>query len=500
MRACVRFLRGTVRSTRSRITIERCPFCSVVNCSKIRKLIPELALPTFDIIIEAKQLQISDASDKIQVKSEASPTMRTVSSIIKSLTDLFDTRFNFTLVLIITTVLLSSRLRKLSDFVSGLYLRYTYLRLNHSIKAVLASKKELTQAHIDPIALRKWKEVIAWITFHPEDLLLVDKKKQSVLHHCCLFRAPAVVIEMILFQAPELVSKKNQDGEIPLNWAVRLSAPNEVLQLLLSVDPALGCISKDKQGNTALSLIWERHGDILLEMWWNEGKEQITEYHWWKRILYLLECYHNANMSSESHTHSLKSDSVDNNHIDDNIKSPFLELHAATKCPGCPVSLFQLMLKVYGSQIRQKDENGRLPLTVACLDAVNNRSSGVLTKIQLLLSEYPEAVDVIDNYLRLPIFVALESGIVMDEGIADLLQASPRCLQLFDPVTNLAPFLVAASGSQVRQHRTSDTYAIQNSYSSEPASVETRSLNTIYSLLRADPSQLSRQRSILNTG
>lgn len=414
--------------------------------------------------------------------------MRFELSVVAAMCAAFNGRFDVTLVLLLTGFS-SNSFRRLSSFISSVYLRYSYSRLNDSIKAALASKKELTQAHIDPIALRKWKEVLAWITFHPDELLLVDKTKQTVLHHCCLFRAPAVVIEMILYQAPELVAMKNQDGEIPLNWAVRLSAPIEVFQLLLSVDPGLGCTSKDKAGNTALSLIWERHSDILLDMWWQHGRDKLTEFHWWKRILFLLECYHRANLPSNDESNRAKIWHAQYC----NTSYPFLPLHTAARCPGCPVSLFPLIVKVYFDQLKQEDGEGRLPLAVACLDAANNRSSGVSTKIQLLLQAFPGAAEIRDRQLRLPVHTALESGIVFDEGISELLSASPKCLQQYDPVTGLAPFLLAAVGSSKRlqQHPAGCTLP---SYSNEGCSDEIRSLSTIYTLLRTEPSQLLRQR------
>jgi hypothetical protein len=397
----------------------------------------------------------------------------------------------------------TSRYKQFGDFISGLYLTYTYWRLNHSIKAVLASKKELTQAHIDPIALRKWKEVLAWITFHPDELYLVDKKKQTVLHHCCLFRAPAIVIEMILFQAPDLVSKKNQDGEIPLNWAVRLSAPNEVLQLLLSADPASGCMSKDKHGNTALSIIWDRHADGLYAKWWNHGRDQIIQDHWWKLIIYLFTCFdkaantHNKLMSNKSMTGI--DEEGDSYYQIVSTPSSFLALHAATRCPGCPVSLFPVMIKVYHDQIIKKDDKGRIPLSVACLDPISNRSSGVSTKIQLLLSENRAGAESCDNDGRLPIFAALESGIVLEEGITDLLSAFPGCLQQLDPVTNLPPFLVAVLGSQQQGKQDQDVTVSEETSVSEDTFDESRFLTTIYTMLRHEPSPLLRHEHFQRT-
>jgi ankyrin repeat protein len=97
--------------------------------------------------------------------------------------------------------------------------------------------------------------VLAWIA----------KKKQIILHHACLFRAPTNVIQLILYVAPELASVRSEDGETALHWAIRLSAPNEIIKMLLVANPTSGTHARDKDGNTLLSLIWDRHQEELLE-------------------------------------------------------------------------------------------------------------------------------------------------------------------------------------------------------------------------------------------
>jgi len=354
---------------------------------------------------------------------------------------------------------------------------------------------ELTQKHIDPIASRRWKEVLAWIVFHPEELVLVDKRKQTALHHACLFRAPAEVICMMLYQAPGLASMANVDDELPLHWAVRLSTPNEITRWLLTVAPGSACEAKDKDGNTALSLVWERHQETILEEWWSSGGRELDNHNGWKRILYYLQCHSYATSMSSPLLKRSTSRSMDEDGEAMDMYSEsslFRVLHAATRCPCCPQPLYSLLLKMYSAQIREQDEQGRLPLAVACQDPISNRSLGAMTKVHLLLAEYDQAAGSADNEGRLPILTALESGLVWEEGIDRLMAFSlNNSLLLRDPVTLLPAFLLAAVGSKQRAKCFESKQASSSMQRVSSTVGEARSLSTIYSLLRTDPAQLA---------
>ena len=92
-----------------------------------------------------------------------------------------------------------------------------------------------------------------------------------------------------------------------------------------------------------------------------------------------------------------------------------LHLAAAFASPPC---LFPLVVNVYREELSEKNKDGRLPLSIACDCPIANRSCDVLTKIQILLREYPDAARVIDvNRNTFPIFIALSSGILWNDGI-----------------------------------------------------------------------------------
>jgi hypothetical protein len=374
---------------------------------------------------------------------------------------------------------------KLACFLKLALLESNNLKMRGSLDSLgksdpLSNKNLLTPSHIDTIASRRWKEVLAWIVFHPDELLFLDKKSQTVLHHACLFRAPAQVIAMILFQAPELASMANADDEIPLHWAVRLSAPHEVIQCLLSAHPVSACGVKDKDGASALSLLWERHDAELLQLWWASGREAVLAHAGWKGILYFLQCF----------SFSFVRDAADGD--DDTAEAmishgdDFLPLHTATRCEMCPPLMYPLFLQVHKDETPKQDELGRTPLAVACLDPVGNRSVGALSKVHLLLAAYPEAASVEDYFGRIPLHTALESGLRWEEGIDCLVSVSPQYLQLIDPVTRLPPFLLAATASRTSP-RTNEGYESRICRNEG----ETQYLSTVFSLLRADPSQLT---------
>lgn len=327
-------------------------------------------------------------------------------------------------------------------------------------------RKELTQDQIEPLALRRWRDVLVWVTFSPDELLWQDKKKQSILHHAILFQAPVEVIELITLQAPELANTENEDGEVPLHWAIRLSMSNQIIRTLLSVSPSSGVYARDKDGNTPLSLLWERHQDSLLRLWWTD-RSSVLKSPSWNRIVFLMRCNYFGQ------TDNLRFDS----------STGASDLHIIASCP-CPPALFPLALRIYRNKLNDQDEMGRTPLASACSDAFANRYSDVSTKIDLILSEHEgrDSVGIPDAFGRLSFFAALEAGVYWDEGIQRFFEIDSSLISLKDSATNLYPFLLAACSARPGKHM-----PFLSSFADHSSSEDTSTLNTIYSLLRADP-------------
>lgn len=315
----------------------------------------------------------------------------------------------------------------------------------------------LSQEHVEAIALRRWKQVLAWVAFHSDQVSRVeDTNGHTALHHAALFRAPAHVMELILWAAPELASVPNKDGELALHWAVRLSTPQPILSLLLRAYPK-GAFWPDNKGTTPLALIWERRQMSLLRSWRTETQTLLDETNVvWKRIMSVYRAQ----------------DVVQ----DDDVCDPqFQPLHLASPHPS-PPCLFPLLIQVYGNQLKERDKNQRLPLAIACEYPEANRSYDVFTKVELILREFPAAASSFDQYSRrYPLHSALHSGILWNEGVEALIQAYPSALCVRDEATMLFPFmLAAAAGKQCNGKLDADRLAI----------------DTVYNVLRSDPSVL----------
>jgi hypothetical protein len=327
----------------------------------------------------------------------------------------------------------------------------------HGLFCVLVLKILLTFYSVTTSddGLPQWKEVLEWIVFSPKDLFLQDKNGQTILHHLCLFRAPVEIIQMALWQAPELASTANADGEIPLHWASRLSAPTECIRSLLKSDRASGTNFQDKDGHTPLSLLWDRHNSRFLEVWW-ENNDKLHSLPAWKRILMFFE--------EEGET---------------TAPSP---LHVAART-ACPPALFPLMIQVYRDQLLIVDDDGRNPLQLACSDPVSNRSTDVKSKIEFLLQEDPRGAHNEDHQGRTAFYIALESGIAWNEGVKGLFELGPHTLSKKDPHTGMPPFLLAVTGASNRLEQA-------RKMAMGEIACEEKSLETIFTLLKAYPACL----------
>uniref|UniRef100_A0A7S3P591 Uncharacterized protein n=1 Tax=Amphora coffeiformis TaxID=265554 RepID=A0A7S3P591_9STRA len=317
--------------------------------------------------------------------------------------------------------------------------------------------KLLSSEKIDAIINRKWKQVLEFIVFDdPSELSLPDKKGHTVLHHMCLFRAPIEIIQMVLWQRPELASQANADGELPLHWAVRLSAPNECIRSLLVANRDTATSFWDKEGHSPLSLFWDRHKNRYLDIYW-EGKENLLALRAWKRLIMFFQPQEK----------------------DDSAPSP---LHAAADSI-CPPALFPLLIQVYRDQLRVADETGRNPLHIACSDPVSNRSTDLRTKIQNLLKEDADAAQQMDKQGRTAFMIALEAGIAWNEGLKELFELTPYSSSVPDPVTWLPPFLLAATGASHRMKK-----AQERKRAMMLRNCSEKSLETVFRLLNANPS------------
>lgn len=315
---------------------------------------------------------------------------------------------------------------------------------HHEPTQPLVERGRLTQVYLDPIVSRRWKEVLSWVAFHPDQLaVFVDRESQTALHHAVLFRAPAHIVEAMLYASPEVASLANDAGELALHWAIRLAAPMEIITLLVRAYPE-GVFQLDETNQTnqtPMSLLWDRHEKTLTSAFPDSDREKITKSMSWKRIMLMVQAYCNLPMEK------------------------FLPLHALACCP-CPTSLVRFAIDVYHDDLYLEDELGRLPMIIA--------ASTKGTNLELFLNAYPDAASH-DFRGRLPLHLALDAGHLWHDGVQALISVEPRALAARDPVTKLYPFQLAAV-----ERRLGDV--VENESDGCPSE-----LNTVFCLLRGRP-------------
>ena len=124
------------------------------------------------------------------------------------------------------------------------------------------------------------------------------------------------------------------------------------------------------------------------------------------------------------------------------------------------LKILQDLCRMNPDWLRETNMNGELPLHRACQ---KNRPPQY---IQTLLEFYPSGVDQCNNAGQLPIHLLVENGGNLEAMELVIAYSRQELLGIPDPTTNLVPFMKAAVNNEVP-------------------------LDTVLSLLRKDPSQLS---------
>ena len=136
----------------------------------------------------------------------------------------------------------------------------------------------------------------------------------------------------------------------------------------------------------------------------------------------------------------------------------------------CPDSFFHWILKTHPEQLCIKGPvDGQLPLAIAC----SQRSAHIMT----ILHAHPDAVSIPDSKGRYPLHLACQTAyFTWESGIQDLFYAAPYVL-LFPTANGTCLFLSMA-------------LALAESRAKHFPSVELSHTNTLFQLLRADPTVL----------
>ena len=352
------------------------------------------------------------------------------------------------------------------DMLESLETSFTVIESLHAKnRSSIKKPYHLNSNHISPIINRKWKEVLSWATFHPDEVSnLRDNHNQTILHHACLFKAPYDIIESLLFADSSglLSSVINDDGEFAIHWAVRVSSSAHVLKTLVASNPRSGFMI-DKHGDSAFSLLWDRNRNAIHSFVFDDLRSDVLANDT-LLVRSRFEVLLNKNQFSVgTMTMLLRSycyGNTDNEH--------FLPLHAVAGNSQIPFSFFPFIAKVYHDNIRKRDDMGRHPLAVACSSIDTN-----VDIINFLLGLDPDSPSISDYQERYPLFLAAEAGLPWDMCIQSIFNAAPHIISIRDVNTRLYPFMLASIAK---------SSSICNV---EPC--ELNRLNTTYILLLKDP-------------
>ncbi len=226
------------------------------------------------------------------------------------------------------------------------------------------------------------------------------------------------------------------DGDTPLHWALDgYMSPRRIKQLLRHSQAAL------RVKNSTGKLPFDQFVGNFVDNGWREY--EITGKEAWDNIQAYLKILEKGGSDAGSNwlpVHMLAASNID-----------------------FPDVFYDIALHYHKEDVSKLNSDGMLPLHLACGRRSSNGFSCGDVMAFKLLTEYPQAAyKAATKTKRLPIHVAVEARKPL-KLIASLLKAYPNSLNVKDPKTGLWPFLLSAVGNE-------------------------ESVDTSYSLLRADPS------------
>lgn len=307
-----------------------------------------------------------------------------------------------------------------------------------------------------------------------------DKSGQSPLHVAC-WNGSSEIIQLLLYANPSVASIRDNGGRTPLHHACSsVSLPSaETIGALLKANPKAYAVT-DHTGKTPLTLLCERHESRLqtaLELMKQGAKNDGTDLMYaspnenvygkilrpfWSQLRLLLNAYVKPELH---HSH------------DQNL------VHALSSISNCPSILFDLAVKLYPEQVKEKIL-GSLPLHCAAECPTIADEEDDYYVLQTLLLLFPHACRISDSSGRLPLHLAIQSGKSYHGALKYLFEEFPDAIAMRDGQHCLLPFMLAASCS------TTDSGTVSNSHSHPRASrSQTQgAMSSALELLKLDPS------------
>lgn len=357
------------------------------------------------------------------------------------------------------------------------------------------------------------------IKAYPKAAKNLDFEGSTPLHFACHYGIRSIeVLQLLIDACPAAVHRRDIYGRSPLWHAVEKRASADVLRLLLQADPSTALLplvpasvrrKRSTTNNHAIELTYRSMRQTSstkkpptsdneqeeqaksrskrkipssftpatpLGLAWKQatymnahkrGRGKNTA-GWNKAVLLLKAAYHHISLEKYKTSKTLSIDfSVSN------------ILHAALALNAyIPDGIIPFILQKSPEQAFERDQFGHLPLSIV-LSAYFQGPSSRRDAIVKLLNINPKAASTPSADGRQPLTIALENGILWNEGIKDLIRANPKALQTIDKTRSrlyMYPFMIAACAPLP---------TVTNPIS-EPED-ETHRVENIYKLLRSAP-------------
>jgi ankyrin repeat protein len=306
----------------------------------------------------------------------------------------------------------------------------------------LCSDEDVTRECLKSALAHSNEEIIRFIAVHKKFLLsqVLDNSLDIPLH-----RAGTTEIASIISNAyPKGIGIQNKDGNLPIHEAIlHFKSPDQIKFLIdegkkQHIGTHGGILAKNNRDQTPFSILCYQVATGIDTAYITFPLFR-SDLRLWENLNTLLQAY-----------------STNDNGVA--LHGNFRILHSLISL-SCPHQAVYMALVLAPDQIKEADETGRYPISLAASQKSCQRA--ILTK---LLNAYPQAIHAVDRKGRLPLHWATVSGRNLNEGTQELIDADPTVLRLADN-DGMFPFMLAATNMET-------------------------SLDTIYQLLRECPHNL----------
>mmetsp|Transcript_20734 Transcript_20734/g.30552 ORF Transcript_20734/g.30552 Transcript_20734/m.30552 type:complete len:461 (-) Transcript_20734:100-1482(-) len=249
--------------------------------------------------------------------------------------------------------------------------------------------------------------------------MLVDANRAAVfkgkrgclpLHEAIEYRVAAEVIKLLCDVNENAITATNKIHQTPLHLAINMNSSLEILKILLEKAPQaarvshhwvkspleMSCEIFSKTANTTVETSADLVGSV--------GKS-------WERVLLLLSASYHGNIS----------------HPVPNTMS-WRVVHAATSF-NLPDKVLQTAMALFPHQVKETDDDGRLPLNIASENGMMWNSG-----LRTIFNAYPNALGVLDPTSGLYPFMAVaqvkeKNDLVHVNTVYELLLAGPDLIR-----------------------------------------------------------------------